>query len=272
AERNERGGVHGLVGPGRLRATRTGLADGLEEREGEHLDLGRAARAGSDDDALAASRKIDETGGDAHPGTVFAVRFERREERWYRAGRGRQLGLVCLHFTCDAGGRSHDDVVGRRPIDLRNSYADPAARDRLERLEARQLRPESALATYGRTGVGHNFGRVVLPRADDQVKNAITINIPHRYIDAAFKTGKRDDGGDEPVAVAVIETDLGRFARGPWNGYRINGDGWYDVNERHQAVVFVVEAMAMHHVKAGVFIEPGADGKDARLDHALVTV
>src|SRR5262249_18780170 len=184
AERNERGGVHGLVGPGRLRATRTGLADGLEEREGEHLDLGRAARAGSGDDALTASRKIDETGGDAHPGTVFAVRFERREERRYHAGRGRQLGLIDLHFTWDAGRRSHDDVIGRRHIDLRNSYAHTAARDSIERLEARQLRPEGAFATYGCTGVGHNFGRAVLPRADDQVANAIspiaTLTLPSK--------------------------------------------------------------------------------------------
>src|SRR5262245_61044047 len=30
--------------------------------------------------------------------------------------------------------------------------------------------------------------------------------------------------------------------------------------------------MAMHHVKPGVFVEPGADRKDAGLDHALVTV
>src|SRR5262249_43517572 len=36
--------------------------------------------------------------------------------------------------------------------------------------------------------------------------------------------------------------------------------------------VFVIEAMAMHHVKPGVFVEPGADRKDAGLDHALVTV
>ena len=159
-----------------------------------------------------------------------------------------------------------------RPVDLRNSHADTATRDGIEGLEARQLRPEGAFATYGRTGVGHNFGRVVLSRADDQVKNAITINIAHRYVDAAFKTGKRDDGGDEPVAVAVVQTDLGRFAAGAWNGHRINGDGRYDVNERHQPVVFVVEAMAMHHVKPGVFVEPGADRKDAGLDHALVTM
>src|SRR6266550_6979485 len=80
AERNERAGVHGLVGPGRLRAPRAGLADGLEEREGEHLDLGRGAGAGSGDDALAARRKIHEAAGEAHPGRALTVRFERREE------------------------------------------------------------------------------------------------------------------------------------------------------------------------------------------------
>src|SRR5262249_3275183 len=73
-------------------------------------------------------------------------------------------------------------------------------------------------------------------------------------------------------AVAVVQTDLGRLTGSAWYGHGISGDGWYDVNERHQPVVFVVEAMAMHHVKAGVFIEPGTDRKDAGLDHALVTV
>ena len=48
----------------------------------------------------------------------------------------------------------------------------------VERLEARELRSEGAFSAYGRAGVGHNFGRAVLPRPDDQIKNAITIKIP----------------------------------------------------------------------------------------------
>src|SRR5262249_17459062 len=195
-----------------------------------------------------------------------------RKDRRYGARLRRQLGFIYLHFTRDAGRRSYDDIVGRLPVDLRGSYADTATRGRLECLKVRQLRSEGPFAAYGCPGVGHNFRRAVRPRADDQVKNAITINIPHRHIDAAFKTGKRDDGGDEPVTVAVVQTDLGRFAGGAWNGHRINGGGRYDVDERHQPVVFVVEAMAMHHVKPGVFVEPGADRKDAGLDHALVDV
>src|SRR5262249_13785742 len=229
AERNERGGVHGPLGPGGVRAARASLADGLQQRESEHLDLGRAARAGSSHDALAARRKVHETGGDADPRPVVAIRFEAREQRWYYAGRRRQLGLIDLHFTRDAGRRSYDDVVGGLPVDLRSSDADAATRGRLEGLKARQLRSEGPSAPYGCTGVGHNFRRAARPRADDQVKNAITINIPHRYIDVAFKTGKRDDGGDEPIAVAVVQTNLGRFARGAWNGYRINGGGRYHV-------------------------------------------
>src|SRR5215468_8538773 len=186
-----------------MRVTLASLADGLQEREGEHLDLGRAAWAGSGDDALAARRKIDETGGDAHPGPVLTVRFEARKDRWYDARRRRQLGLIYLHFTRDAGRRSYDDVVGGLPVDLRSSYADTATRGRLECLKARQLRSECAFATYGRTGVGHDLRRAARPRADAQVKNAITISVPHRYIDASFKTGKWDDRGDEPVPVAV---------------------------------------------------------------------
>src|SRR5262245_27936596 len=255
-----------------MRVTLASLADGLQEREGEHLDLGRAAWAGSGDDALAARRKIDETGGDAHPGPVLTVRFEARKDRWYDARRRRQLGLIYLHFTRDAGRRSSDDVGGGHPVGMPSSYADTATRGRLECLKACQLRSERPFATYGCTGVGHNFRRAARPRADDQVKNAITINIPHRYVDVAFKTGKRDDGGYEPVAIAVVQTNLGRFSAGAWNRHRINRDGRYDVNEGHQPVVFVVEAMAMHHVKPGVFVEPGADRKDAGLDHALVTV
>src|SRR5262249_24600522 len=195
-----------------------------------------------------------------------------RKDRRYGARLRRQLGFIYLHFTRDAGRRSYDDIVGRLPVDLRGSYADTATRGRLECLKVRQLRSEAPFAAYGCPGVGHNFRRAARPRADDQVKNAITINIPHRSIDAAFKTGKRDDGSDEPVAVAVVQTNFGRFARGAWNGYRINGGGRYDVNKRHQPVVFMVEAMAMRHVKPGVFVEPGADHKDAGLDHALVTM
>src|SRR5262245_34521173 len=111
---------------------------------------------------------------------------------------------------------------------------------------------------------------MVLAGADDQVEDAITINIPHRHIDAAFKTGKRDDRSDEPVAIAVVETDLGRFAGGAWNGHRINRDGGYHIDESHQPVVFVVEPMTMHHVEPGVFVGPRADREDAGLDHALV--
>src|SRR5262249_24094605 len=103
AERNERGGVHGLVDPRGLRATRAGLADRLQQREGEHLDFARAARAGSGHDALAASRKINETGGDAYPGPVVTIRFEARKDRRYDARLRRQLGLIYLHFTRDAG-------------------------------------------------------------------------------------------------------------------------------------------------------------------------
>src|SRR5262249_35750416 len=39
AERNERGGVHGLLGPRGVHAARASLVDGLQQREGEHLDL-----------------------------------------------------------------------------------------------------------------------------------------------------------------------------------------------------------------------------------------
>ena len=55
AERNKRRGIYELVGRGRLCATLTSLADGLEQREREHLDLSWATRAGSGDNALAAS-------------------------------------------------------------------------------------------------------------------------------------------------------------------------------------------------------------------------
>jgi hypothetical protein len=52
---------------------------------------------------------------------------------------------------------------------------------------------------------------VVLTGADNQVQYAVAIDIAHRDIDAAFKTGERNDGADEPVAVAIIQTNLGRF-------------------------------------------------------------
>src|SRR5919205_327276 len=54
------------------------------------------------------------------------------------------------------------------------------------------------------------------------------------------------------------------------NRDRIGGYGRYDVDERHQPVVFVIEAVAMHHEEPRVIVEPGADREDAGLDHALV--
>src|SRR5262249_1760576 len=155
------------------------------------------------------------------PEPVVAIRFEAREQRRYGAARRRQLGLIDPYLTRNAGTRSHDEVVGRRSIDLCSSDADAAARGGVERLEARQLGPEDASPANGCTGVGHDFGRAACSGPDDQVENAITVEIAHHYIDAAFKAGKRDDGGDEPVAVAVVQTDLGRFAGGAWNGHRI---------------------------------------------------
>src|SRR5207245_9427424 len=115
--------------------------------EGEHLDLGRAARAGSGDDALAAGRKVYEPGGDADPRAVLTVRFKRREQRRCGAGRCGQRKSIDLHFARDAGARSHDDIVGRGSIDLSNSHADTATRSAIEGLEACQLRSESAFAT-----------------------------------------------------------------------------------------------------------------------------
>src|SRR6516162_6333908 len=54
-------------------------------------------------------------------------------------------------------------------------------------------------------------------------------------------------------------TNLGRSARRSRNRHRVDGDSRDDVNQRHQPVVFMVEAVAMHHVKTGIFVEPGAD-------------
>src|SRR5581483_626464 len=118
----------------------------------------------------------------------------------------------------------------RRSVDRGNGDADAAARIGTEWLKARELGAEGALAAYGRAGIRHDLARVVLSGADDQVKNAIAVDIPHGDVDGAFKARERDDRSDEAVAVAVVQTNLGRSAGRAWNGHRINGDGGDDVD------------------------------------------
>ena len=113
-----------------------------------------------------------------------------------------------------------------------------------------ELSAEVALAAYGRACISNDLRRMVLSRAEDQVKNAIAVDIPHGDVDGAFKAGERDDRSDEPVAVAVIQTDLGRPPGGAWNGHRIYGDGGYDVDQRHQPVVFMAEVVMIPIVAA----------------------
>ena len=71
----------------------------------------------------------------------------------------------------------------------------------------------------------------------------------------ALEAGERRDRGDEPVAVAVVDLHFGRMPLRSGNGHRIGRDGRYDIDQRHQPVVLVVEAMAVHHEEPGEIVE-----------------
>src|SRR5439155_22333270 len=121
-------------------------------------------------------------------------------------------------------------------------------------------------------GIGDDLGGVIFTGADDQVENAIAINIAHRHVDASFITWEWDDRAYQPVTIAIIETNLRRAAGCAGNRHGINRDRGYDVDKRHESVVFMVQTMAMRHVKPGIFVEPRKDWQDAGFTYALVAV
>ena len=69
AERKERGGSSLVCS---MPVRRCGRANGLQKREGEHLDLGRAARTGAVTMLSRPVAEIDKAGGDAHAGAIVA--------------------------------------------------------------------------------------------------------------------------------------------------------------------------------------------------------
>src|SRR5690348_5385104 len=113
---------------------------------------------------------------------------------------------------------------------------------------------------------------MIFAGANDQVEDAIAINIAHRYVDGSLITREWDDCAYQPVTIAVIETNLRRVAGCPGNRHGINRDRWYDVDKCHQSVVFMVKTMAVRHIKPGIFIEACTDREDAGFNDALVAV
>ena len=85
----------------------------------------------------------------------------------------------------------------------------------IERLEARQFGRERRLAAVRLPRIGDDLGRVALPGADDQVEDAVAIDVAHGDAGRSLKAREWRDRGDEPVAIAVIHLDLGRVARDP---------------------------------------------------------
>ena len=68
---------------------------------------------------------------------------------------------------------------------------------------------ERRLAACRLARIGDDHRRVVLAGADDQIEDVVVIDVAHGDAQAPSKSGKRVDRRDEPVAVAVIDFDLG---------------------------------------------------------------
>ena len=139
----------------------------------------------------------------------------------------------------------------------------------IERRKACDLRLESGLAACRLARVGDDHRRVVLAGADDEIEDVVVIDVAHGDAQRALEPGKGRHRRDEPVAVAVVDVDLGRTARRSLRRHRVARDGRDDVDQRHEPVVFVVEAMAVHDEEAGVVLELGAYRQSAGLDGRL---
>ncbi len=83
-------------------------------------------------------------------------------------------------------------LSARRAVDLRRGDADAAARPAREGLEARELGREGAFADSRAARIGDDLRRMVLAGADDQVEDAVTVDIAHGDADAALEAGERD--------------------------------------------------------------------------------
>ena len=79
AERNERRSIHRLVS--RLCALAIGFGEGLQQREGEYLDVRLDASPGRSNDAFATSRKVYKARSDGDAGPIVTIGFERGKER-----------------------------------------------------------------------------------------------------------------------------------------------------------------------------------------------
>jgi hypothetical protein len=100
---------------------------------------------------------------------------------------------------------------------------------------------------------------VILAGADEQIVHAIAVDVAHGHAHVAFVAGKRADGREKPVAIAVMDAHLRRFPRSARHGDGVAGNRRDDVDEHHQPIVFVVQPVTMHHVQSGEIVEPGAD-------------
>ena len=75
-------------------------------------------------------------------------------------------------------------------VDLRSGHADAAARRRIESLEAGKLGRERRLAVLRLARIGDDLRRVVLAGADDEIVDAVVVDVAHGDARRALKAGK----------------------------------------------------------------------------------
>jgi hypothetical protein len=106
----------------------------------------------------------------------------------------------------------------------------------------------------------NHFRSMVFSGADDQVENAVTVNICHRDVEISRISLERDDRGKDFVVPSVENAHLGRIgSRATWHDHCVAGYRRNDVDHRHESIVFMIKAMAVHYVKTGIVIESRAD-------------
>jgi hypothetical protein len=107
-------------------------------------------------------------------------------------------------------------------------------------------------------------------RRQHQVVDSIVVDVAHGNGRRAVIPGEGRDRGDQPIAIAVVNPHFSRVSRRSGNRHGIGRDGRDDIDQGHQPVVFVVEAMAVHHEQPGEIVELHAEAERAGLDDGFL--
>ena len=163
---------------------------------------------GRGDDAVAAGGEVDKARGDAHARAIVGVGAE--VEKSAGAVPGEAGNCVPIH----------PDLVGMpgpEPTMMLSAVV-PSICEAVTLMPPRashqtprtaRARSRSAACRRRLARIGDDFGRVVLAGADDEIVDAVVVDIAHGDAGVPSKPGKGVTVAIEPVAIAVVDFDFG---------------------------------------------------------------